>query len=252
MTNLAAKAGGEPPLTESPKTTLLDPIRGLAGNEMLAAILKEHDELKERIGAWKGQAKLAEKRVPEWKTLSLLLEHARSIPEAAELQTEADAVRAERLLLEESDPLPPIRDKVVKLLRAALKKAHSDTKETFDREMRSLEKDKNWQALKKAERERLLGEAGIFPIGELSIGDDASLIAALSERALPVWAALADALPERFRNVTLAAAKYFEPKTQSIKLKSGTLKTAADVKTWLELTEKDLLEKVKKGPIVIS
>jgi hypothetical protein len=252
MTNLAAKAGGEPPLPEPPKTAILDPIRGLAGNEMLAAILKEHDELRERIGAWKSLAKIAEKRVPEWKTLSLFLDHARSIPEAAELQTEADAIKEERLLLEESDPVPPIRDKVVKLLRAALKRAHSATTETFDREMQSLEKDKNWQALNKAERERLLNEAGISPIRELSIGDDASLIAALSERSLPVWAALADALPERFRNVTLAAAKLFEPKTQSVKLKSGTLKTAAEVKTWLEQTEKDLFEKVKKGPIVIS
>ncbi len=60
--------------------------------------------------------------------------------------------------------------------------------------------------LKKADQARLLREAGIVEIGELEIGDDAGLIAALSERSLPVWAATADALPERFRQAALAAA----------------------------------------------
>ena len=106
--------------------------------------------------------------------------------------------------------------------------------------------------LKKADQARLLREAGIVEIGELEIGDDAGLIAALSERSLPVWAATADALPERFRQAALAAAKLLEPKTQSVKLKSGTLKTAEEVKAWLAETEADLLAKLKKGPIVIG
>lgn len=250
--DLAGKAGGEAPLPACPKTTVVDTIRALAGNEMLAAILKEHDELKKQLGEWSDLARRAEKRKPGWETLCDLLDHANGLAEAAEFQDEADAIRNERRLLEDSDPVPPIHDKVVKLLRAALKKAHAATKEAYDRDIEALGENPNWQKIKKADQARLLKEAGIVETGELEIGDDAGLIAALSERSLPVWAATADALPERFRQAALAAAKLLEPKTQSVKLKSGTLKTPEDVKAWLAETETDLLAKLKKGPIVIG
>ena len=35
-------------------------------------------------------------------------------------------------------------------------------------------------------------------------------------------------------------------------LSSGTLKTPEDVATWLAETEAELLEKIKKGPVVIN
>jgi hypothetical protein len=252
MDGLAGKAGGEPPLPACPKTTLLDTVRVLSGNEMLAAILKEHDELRKSLAEWGDLAKQAAQRRPGWETLCGLLDHANGLAEAAEFQTEADAIRNERRLLEESDPVPPIHDNVVKLLRGALKQAQKATQETYDREMASLEENPNWQKIKKAEQARLLKDAGIVAIGDLEIGDDAGLIAALSQRSLPVWAAMADALPERFRQAALAAAKLLEPKTQSVRLKSGTLKTAEDVRAWVAEAEAQLLEKLKKGPIVVN
>jgi hypothetical protein len=252
MDDLAAKAGGEPPLPACPKTTKLETIRALAGNEMLAAMLKEHDELKKLLEKWQVQAKLAAKRTPAWETLCDLLEHGKGLSEVVDVQKEADAVLDERRLLEESDLVPPIHDKLVKLLRAALKKAHAATKETYERELQELEENPNWKKTKKPDQERLLKEADIVPVGELKVGDDAAIIKALSERSLPVWAATADALPERFRQVALAAARLLEPKTQSVKLTSGTLKTAEDVKAWLAETETELLNRLKKGPIVIN
>jgi len=50
----------------------------------------------------------------------------------------------------------------------------------------------------------------------------------------------------------MAAAKLLEPKTQRVHLSSGTLKTEQDAKDWLANTEKDLLAKLKTGPVVIS
>jgi hypothetical protein len=252
MDGLAAQAGGEAPLPECPKTKILDSIRALAGNEMLAEILKEHDELKKRLGEWQELGKLAEKRMPAWETLSDLLHHAAELADATELKSEADAIRDERRLLEDSDPVPPVHDKVVKLLRGALKKAHASTKEVYDREMASLEESPNWKKTKKSDQERLLQEAGVAEVGDLSIGDDGSLMTALSERSLAVWSATADALPERFRQAALAAAKLLEPKTQSVRLKSGTLKTPEDVKSWAAATEAELLKKLEKGPVVVG
>ena len=138
------------------------------------------------------------------------------------------------------------------MLRGALKKAHAATKEVYDGEMASLEESPNWKKTKKSDQERLLKEAGIAEVGDLAIGDDGALMTALSERSLAVWSATADALHERFRQAALAAAKLMEPKTQSVRLKSGTLKTAEEVKAWVEEIEVELLAKLKKGPIVVS
>lgn len=252
MDTLAGEAGGDAPLPACPKTTLVDTIRALSGNEMLAAILKEQDALKKQSDEWQALAKRAEKRRPAWDRLCDLLEHAAGLPDSADLQTEADAIRNERRLLEESDPVPAIHDKVVKLLRGAVKKAHAATKDAYDRELETLGVNANWAKLTKTDQDRLLLDAGIVAVGELDVGDDAALSAALAECSLPVWAATADALPERFRQAALAAAKLLEPKTQSVKLRSATLKTADEVKAWLAETEKDLVNRLKKGPIVIG
>jgi hypothetical protein len=170
----------------------------------------------------------------------------------AELQSEVDAIRDERRLLEDSDGVPPIHSKLVKMLRGALKNAHAATSESFDREMAALEENPNWKKIKEADRGRLLQEAQLTAPKELSVGNDDALLSELSERSLAVWAATSDALPERFRQAALAAARLLEPKTQSVKLKSGTLKTSEDVKAWLGETETDLIGRLKKGPIVIG
>jgi hypothetical protein len=252
LDDLAAKAGGEPPLPACPKTATLETIRALAGNEMLAALLAEHDELKKLLEQWQARAKLAEKRKPAWEILDDLLDHADGLPEAMELVTEAEAVHDERRLLDDSDPLPPIHDKLVKLLRAALKKAHTAAADVFHREMKVLEANANWQKITQEQRDRLLLDARLAAPADLSIGDDAGLMAELAARSLAVWATAADALPERFRQAALAAARLLEPKTQRVILSSGTLKTPEDVATWLAETEAELLEKIKKGPVVIN
>jgi len=252
LDDLAASAGGDAPLPACPNTTTLESIRALAGNEMLAAILAEHDNLKKLLEQWQALTKLAQKRLPAWTVLEELLGHANGLPEAAELQTEADAVRDERRLLEDSDPVPAIHDKLVKLLRGAVKKAHTAAKEVFQREMKALEANANWQKLTPEQHEQLLQDARLTLPAEISIGDDAGLIAELSARSLAVWATAADALPERFRQAALAAARLLEPKAQRVTLLSGMLKTKDDVAIWLAETEAELLEKIKKGPVVVG
>ena len=252
MDKLAGRAGGAAPLPECQKTTVLESIRTLAGNELLAGLLGEHDELKKLREQWQDRAKLAEKRLPGWQTLEELLGHAKGVPEAASIRAEADAVRDERRLLDSSDPVPAIHGQATALLRTCLKKAHTAVKDAFSREMKALEASANWQKLKSADRSRLLKDAGLAAPAELSVGDDTALLRELSARSLAEWNTTADALPERFRQVALAAARLLEPKTQSVHLRSGTLKTDEDVKAWVKETEADLIAKLKEGPIVIN
>lgn len=251
MTVLAAEAGGSPPLPECPATGTLDGLRVMSGNELLDGILKEHDELRKELDSWQELRELSEARMPAWGTLGQLLTHLRSLPEAKEHQDEADAIRDERRLLEATDPVPPVHKKVVSLLRGALKKAHGAAASTYASEMAALEANENWKKIKKADRDRLLTEAGLRDFDVPAMSTDEELLGSLDACSLPVWTSKADALPEQFRKVALAAARLLEPKTQSVHLRSGTLSSAEEVKAWLAETEKELVGKLKKGPVVI-
>ena len=48
------------------------------------------------------------------------------------------------------------------------------------------------------------------------------------------------------------AARLLEPRVQTVRLSSGTLKTEDDVQNWLKEQETHLLAKLKDGPIVIQ
>src|SRR5207237_97433 len=110
----------------------------------------------------------------------------------------------------------------------------------------------DWKTLKADDQKRILAEEGIDGFATLGVGSEAELIRTLEQTALPAWRTRTDALPQQFIRADVAASKLLEPKTQRVHLTSGTLKTEQEVKTWLAGTEKNLLAKLKTGPVVIS
>jgi hypothetical protein len=252
LVDLADRAGGESPMPERPSTNHLDNLRALVGNEQLAEILNQYDTLSKQAKDWSDLAELAAKRKPAWETLQLLLKHSKTLPESEDLNQQANAVREERRLLDKTDPIPAIHKEAVTALRIAVKKAHDDFKTVYDLEMAALDQNDNWNMISLEQQEDILDTEDIAEIPPLSIGDDSSLIGTLEETSLSNWKTKIDALPQQFSKASLAAAMLLEPETQTVKLTSGTLKTENDVKSWLVNVEKELLGKIKKGPIVIS
>jgi len=252
LMELADGAGGEPPLPERPSKIHLEAMRGLAGNEQLAAILKNFDTLSRQLQDWSALAELAAERQPTWDRLQILLRHARGLPEAEELQKQANAVRDERRLLEEPDPVPDIHRAVVKVLRTAVRQAYANFEAVYNREKAALEENENWQKLSPEQQQQILAAEGIASVPRLSIEDDESLLRSLQETPLSSWKTRTDALPQQFSNAAMAAAKLLEPKTQKVKLTSSILRTENDVKAWVAKIERELLERIKNGPIVIS
>jgi hypothetical protein len=252
LLDLADRAGGEPPMPERPSTDHLDNLRALAGNEQLAEILNQYDTLSKQVKGWSALADLAAKRKPAWETLQLLLKHSKTLPESEDLNQQANAVREERRLLDKTDPIPAIHKEAVTALRTAVKKAYDDYKAFYDLEMAALTENDNWNIISLEQQEDILDTEGIAEIPPLSIGDDSSLIGTLEETPLAGWKTKIDALPQQFSTAAVAAARLLEPKTQNIKLSSGTLKTERDVTNWIERTEQELLARLEDGPIVIS
>ncbi|MCL6447260.1 MAG: BREX system P-loop protein BrxC [Armatimonadetes bacterium] len=252
LMDLADGAGGEPPLPAPPSKAHLENMKALAGNEQLAAILEQFDTLARQLQDWSALAELATKRKPAWDKLKTLLGHARSLPEAEELFKQANAVRIERRLLAEPDPVPDIHRAVVSALRTAVRQAYTSFEAVYNRERAALEKNESWKKLSREQQQRILVHEGIESLPRLSVEDDEALLRTLQETPLSSWKTKTDALPQQFSNAAVAAAKLLEPKTQKIKLTSGTLRTEDDVKAWVINIERELLDKIKDGPIVIS
>ena len=252
LVDLADRAGGDPPMPARPRMIHLDELRALTGNEQLAAILEQHDDLARQAKEWGESADTAAKRKPAWDTLCILLRHAADLPEAADIRNQAEAVRAERRLLDASDPIPDIRKAAADLLRSAVKEAHGEFEGTYTEQMKALQESENWQKLTAEQRDAILADDGLAELPVLSVGSEPDLIRALEETPLAAWKTKTDALPQQFARAALAAAKLLEPKTQRVRLSSGTLKTEQDVKDWLTKTEKDLVKKLKDGPVVVS
>ena len=145
-----------------------------------------------------------------------------------------------------------IRKAAVHALRAAVNAAHAEYEKTYKEQMASLTAGDNWKKLKADQQKRILASEGIDALPPLSVGTEPELIRTLEQTPVRAWKTQTDALSKQFARAAMAAAKLLEPKTQHIHLTSGTLKTEREVKTWLAGTEKDLLGKLKDGPVVIS
>jgi PAS domain-containing protein len=252
LLDIADHAGGDPPMPARPSTLHIDTLRGLAGNEQLTEILKQHDTLAQQLKDWSAAADLAAKCKPAWEILIRLLSHSSALPAAVDLQKQADAVCDERRLIDPSDPVPAIHKATAALLRTALNNAYSEFTAVFNRELKILQTNDNWKRLSSAKQKEILMAEGIDTMPTLDVSDDAALLRSLEECPLASWRTRINALPQQFVNAVLTAARLLEPKTQHVHLTSSTLKTTEDVKEWVSKTEQGLLSKLKDGPVVIS
>ena len=249
---LANKAGGAAPLPEAPKTVKLGDLRARVGNDRLKALLEAADGLKPEVARWVKLADLAAKRVPEWDKLQKFLAAGAGAGAMAEVEAAAKGILDGRLLLDNSDHVPPLLKQAAQVLRAAVTGAHGAFTSQHAELLAELDVNDAWQKISSQQRTTILSEDGIAAVPGLEIGSDDELLAALQRTPVSSWNDKTAALPARFQNAARKAAKLLEPKTQYVTLKSDTLRTEAEVKAWLSEQEATLLAELEKGPVVVG
>ncbi|MYA79924.1 MAG: hypothetical protein F4X39_05285 [Acidobacteriia bacterium] len=249
---LARRAGGEAPLPERPDTSHLLDLQSLAGNEQLLGILNQHDELVNNINDWTKAGGLAEKRLPAFERLLSLARHAEGLEATEDIQPQIDAVKANRSLLDAADPVPDLAKVLVDTLRVALVQAESAYSETFEAQWERLSAAESWRKIDQADRDRILEILHIEKVSKGATGAEQEVLASLQRISLDGWRTRTAALPQLFADARIQADKLVEPKTHHIKLASATLRTPDEVKAWVAKTERELLEKIKQGPLVVS
>jgi hypothetical protein len=149
------------------------------------------------------------------------------------LKAEADAIEAQRSLLAEPDPVRPLLEKVVDLLRQALK-AKLDAYRTLFREQEDLlAADADWNRLSETQRAELIDKHHLTPLADVPLGTPEQLQDALDDCDLDHWVSKTQALPNRFEAARHAAVQLLKPNVVHVSLPKRTLNDEAELKDWL-------------------
>ena len=252
LADLAAQAGGEPPLPQVPQTAYISDLQSLSGNEQLTAIYGKYDQIESDLKAWTQSKERIQKREPAFDLLNQLMKHADTLPFAKGIKPQIDSIIEERRLLDDPDPIPSLIKKVVDGLRAAITAACAEYEKTYSERWEALQGSDSWAKLNETQRQQILAQVGLKKTERGGLGTDNEVLASLDRISLESWSTRTAALSQQFAEARKLADKMLEPKIQHIKLQSEPLRTPEDVKAWVKKTEQEILGKLKNGPVVIS
>ena len=247
----AQAAGGEAPLPAQPDTAIVRELRELAGNRQIVGVAEKADTLIDHHRVWSAADEAAQERLPEWHRLKRLLHHARTLPAATELNPQMEAIRSQRSLLTDPNPLSLLLSKVTTALRKTVSEAHGRLSKERDREVIELEKSDDWLKLKPADGARVLASNGLGPIPDLAIGTDQALMDCLGNTSLQDWDDRLLALRTRIAQAREEAARLLAPKAVTVRPTPATLNSREDVEAYIQRLREQLLAQVDEHPVII-
>jgi hypothetical protein len=247
----AGKAGGQAPAPESPKLGTIEAIEAQTGNAQLLELFTRNEEIANFSRAWTKTADDIAKRLPAWRKLADLLRHAKALGPYSALKSEVDAIEAQRSLLVDPDPVRPLLDKTVDLLRQALKAKLDGFQQAFEQQHAQLQADAEWKKLSDAQRDELVDKHHLSAPTAVQLGTPELLQDALDDCDLEHWVSKTQALPSRFEAARYASVQLLKPNVVHVSLPKRTLNNEAEINTWLAEVEVLLNTKLKQGPIAL-
>jgi hypothetical protein len=249
LRELAAKAGGLPPAPDTPKTLMLTEVESQSGNSQLEVLFNRHDEFVNYAKAWSLTADKITKRSPIWSRLQSLLKHAKPLGPYADIKAEVDAIESQRGLLAEPDPVRPLLDKVVDLLRQALQAKLDVYKQVLNQEWQHLKSSVDWQKLSDVQRADLTAKHHLSIQVDVDYGTPEQLQDSLDDCDLEHWVSKAQALPSRFEAARQAAVQLLKPNVVQVMIPRRTLNDETELQAWLREVQVLISDKLKNGPV---
>ncbi|MCL5996402.1 MAG: BREX system P-loop protein BrxC [Chloroflexi bacterium] len=248
---LAADASGDPPLPARPAVTFIEDVRQLSGNELIVGLARINPQLSPAIAEWKKTADGIRQRLPRWNTLNQLLDKAKDLPIATSVQSQTDAIRSNRALLTEPDPIQPLCDLLTDALREAVTRAHAAYAQAFNDGLRELTHSETWLKLDETQQNAILAGHELDQVPPIHVAGEDEVLSTLKAISLRDWRNRTDALRQRFDDAKLAAARLLEPKAVRLKLPGATLHTAEDVDAWLARVRERVIHEIEAGKAVV-
>lgn len=254
LEELAGRAGGEAPRPARPGTAFLEEVRRASGNEQLVRLYDMRETLSREIEEWKRLSDEIDRRSPAWEALKGLLTHAGTLPGTEELGKRVELIAEQRQLLDTPDPVAPIVATLTQQLREELNRLSGEYEARHREGMDRLRADSHWKELSPEKRHELLSAQNLHEAArpEVKVQSMEQVLVTLARTPLGRFSDQIAALGSRFDSVSDAAAKMCEPEAQFIHLPRRTLKTEAEIDTWIEEVKKTCKAALEAGPIVIQ
>ena len=251
LLSLAESAGGDPPLPLKPDIKDLQQISGLSGNEQLVSLYNGRDQLTKKIHDWQAIKTVKEKRLPRWEVLHRLLNHADSLTVASEIRSQVEAIKTQRSLLLDPDPVPNLCESLAQALRKELVAVYKDYTLTYNSGMEDLGKSDIWKRLDPEQQKGILKDHDLSSVPEIKTGTETELLQSLERISLVDWRTRRDALPYRFEKALLEAAKIFEPKATHVTLPSATIRNTEELDKWIDRLKSEITKHLKNGLVIV-
>lgn len=251
LLDLAAEAGGPPPLPEPPDTSHLHDLRALAGNQQFRAVADDHDRLQTDLDEWRAAVNRRTVRQREWETLEALLHHARSLDLPGEIHQQRDAILEGRQLIDDPDPVRPLLDAVSGRLREAVQAAAEQLRAHHDAVIAELEASDEWKQLSDDDWAEIIEQVGLQRPHDVDVSNQEKLLAVLNDTPLESWKDKTEVVRARAKRAREEAARRLEPDAVRVTPEPATLKTTEDADTYLAGLRERIVEQLNDGHTVI-
>jgi len=190
--------------------------------------------------------------LPVWMTLKRLLGHADDIPDAEVIRPQVTAIERQRQLLEEPDLITPLLANMTQLLRDELNLAKGKWEKEWAAGEARLDKDENWRGLEREQKHNLRKTHGLTEQAkpDIRVENTDAVLKTLSATPLAALSDRVAAMPGRYSQILLDAARFLEPEVQDVRLPRRTLKTITEIDEWLSDAREILVDKLKNGPVM--
>ncbi|MDP3030214.1 MAG: BREX system P-loop protein BrxC [Deltaproteobacteria bacterium] len=248
---IAAQAGGDAPAPMAPAASEITALESYSGNDLLMELHDQRDALLAKIKTWQATGKEITRRLPAFVLTEKLVAQAVGLAEQAEWSANLIAIRANRSLLDDPDPVSHVLKAAANALRAGLTHAHKAHAAMFVAQAARISSNAAWQKLPEEKRQSLLSSAGALQRTAPATGSDEQLLSALQSCSLANWQSQTDALAAQFDKALAAAIIEAEPKARRVTLAAATIHDEAELDAWLNKSKHAIEAALKDGPVIL-
>jgi hypothetical protein len=186
-----------------------------------------------------------------WEQTEILAKHARSLDVEDEIRPSLVAIREDRQLLNDPDPIQPIHASLSTALRSAISAAHLRLENAREARVKELEAMPEWSSLAGDQQVQVLIGHLLTPIPLPEVANDEELLAALDTTSLSEWDDKLAAISGRIEAARLEVAKLVQPESVAVELPRRTIKDDTELVKYVEDVRRLIADELSKGSSVV-
>ena len=251
LKRLAEQISGDAPRYEPINIDFIKEIENKEGNERLLDILQQKEELRSIFNDWNAKSKLVNEREPLWILLKELTNHAPDDSEFESYKAETYAIRDNRLILQEPDPIQPTLANITDRLLTRLNERRMQYNALYDEYMGALQANEYFTKLTPEQKHAILLKHQLLSKPDIKELDANGLLNVLNKASLSTWETRIAALPGQFQSALEDAVLLSAPQAITYSLPKKTLTSQSEIERYVTELKTELEALLKKSSSII-